>query len=155
MWFNSRMEARLNETPVNYVPATTRAALERFGACVSVDMKGRPIVLPAHELPGEVEWRVDMLNWYAQRLICHVVQLAPQARTALLAYARYALVQENGLHLTEAQAVVDAASQVLTRIGPQGVSGPVQGFAEVDATLQADWDALQRRYHRILATCRR
>ncbi len=145
----------MNEPLVNYVPATTRAVLTRFGAQLSVHVSGKDILLPGHELPGEVEWRLDLLNWYTQRLVCHAIQLAPQARIALLAYARYALVRENGLHVVEAQSVVEAAGRMLERIEYRGVSGPVQGFVEVDATLQADWDALQRRYHRILATCRR
>lgn len=155
MWFNSRMEEQLSETPVNYVPATTRAVLERFGARLSVRVGGQDVVVPGHELPGEVEWRLDLLTWYGQRLICHAVQLAPQARNAMLAYSRYALVQENGLHVTEAQAVVDASSQVLERIGNRGVSVPAQGFVGFDSALEHEWDMLQRRYSRILATCRR
>ncbi|MFV8669463.1 hypothetical protein ACNRC9_10655, partial [Ralstonia pseudosolanacearum] len=67
------------ETAVNYVPATTRAVLVRFGSQLSVQLGGKDVVLPAHELPGEVEWRVEMLNWYAMRLVCHTVQLATQA----------------------------------------------------------------------------
>lgn len=148
------MEERLNETPVNYVPATTRAVLERFGARLSVRVGGQDVLLPGHELPGEVEWRLDLLNWYTQRLVCHAAQLASQARTALLAYAHYALVQENGLHVVEAQSVVEAAGRMLEQIGHRRLSGPAQGFAGVDAALQAEWDALQRRYRRILATCR-
>lgn len=148
------MEEHLNETPVYYVPATTRAVLERFGAEVSVEMRGKHIVLPAHELPGEVEWRVDMLGWYAKRLAFHSVLLAPQARNAILAYARHALINESGLHPLEAKAVVDASSQALARLGFPGVSGSVHGFAGADSSLAQDWEALQRRFSRMLAMCR-
>ncbi|UGS91492.1 hypothetical protein KOL96_10270 [Ralstonia wenshanensis] len=144
----------MNEAAVNYVPATTRAVLARFGGELSVRLGGKDVVLPAHELPGEVEWRVEMLNWYVMRLVCNTVQLATQPRLAMLTYARYALVQESGLHSLEAQVVVDMAGRLLERAGFRGVSGPIQGFAGVEATLQGDWDKLQRRYHRILATCR-
>ncbi|AQV95661.1 hypothetical protein BJN34_17410 [Cupriavidus necator] len=139
---------------VNYVPATTRAVLKRFGGEISVQVGRQHVVVSAHEMPGEVEWRVDLLTWYAKRLVLHSVRLAPQARIALLAHARAVLESENGLHPLEAQAAVDSANRILERLGSPGVSGPPEAFIRMDACLANEWDALERRYRRILAAGR-
>ncbi|WP_128972470.1 hypothetical protein [Burkholderia pseudomallei] len=139
---------------VNYIPATTRAVLARFGGQISAQVGRRHVVVSAHEMPGEVEWRVDLLTWYAKRLVLHAVHLAPQARVALLAHARAVLESENGLHPSEAQAVVEMANRILERFGLPGVSGQPEGFLRVDEHLEKEWDALQRRYSHIVAACR-
>jgi len=114
----------------------------------------KDVVLSPHELPGEVEWRVDLLEWYAKRLVFNAVRLTPHARMATLAHARAALEHENRLHPLEAQAVVILASQVLERFGFPGLSGPPEAFLRLDENMDRDWDALQRRYSHILAACR-
>ncbi|WP_459190557.1 hypothetical protein [Ralstonia pseudosolanacearum] len=143
----------MNEV-VNYVPATTRAVLAEFGGALSVQLGRKPVVLSSHELPGEIEWRVDLLAWYVKRLVMNAVRLTPQARMATLAHARAALLQEVGLHSMEAKAVVTSARQVLERLGFPGMTGPPEGFLRVDEDLEAEWGALQRRYSHILAACR-
>ncbi|GAB3630348.1 hypothetical protein PTE30175_03580 [Pandoraea terrae] len=139
---------------MTYVPATTRAVLAELGGKVTVELGRKSVVLSAHELPGEVEWRVDLLTWYAKRLAVATVVLTPQARQAMLAHARTELVSEHALHPLEARLVVESARKVLERWGFPGAPLQPECQLRLEEEMLKEWAELQRRWRRVVAACR-
>ncbi|QOT76346.1 hypothetical protein [Cupriavidus basilensis] len=135
----------------SYVPATTRAALARFGVSVVASVDGTKISVSPYELPGEVEWRVDMLHWYITKVVLDLMWLPREELMAYLERTKQALVAESNLHQLEADLVVDAASSTLQRLDWSPTGAPEARARLVDH-VHSTWDALQERYVNIVSS---
>lgn len=140
----------LTDIYVSYIPATTRAVLIRSGVKITVQVGGRNIELPEHEMPGEVEWRRDLLQFFVTRLVCDALPCSPSVRESVFLQARQELVVEQGLHPLEFQFVLDLSRRMLARFENSMPKQGVRAFAEIDASLNQQWSALESRYRRIL-----
>lgn len=91
-------------------PASTRAVLARQGIETTFELgDGAVYRVGPEEMPGEIAWRADWLNWFSKVLTLLLAQKPPEKQ---LEHARLhfeLLVSEMGLHPKEALLVVETA----------------------------------------------
>lgn len=135
---------------VHYVPATTRAALTRIGAPVIVELEGEKIDLPAQVLPGEVEWRADLLRWLVRKCVSDYGETHIQQWDDLDETMELQLIVHTGLHPLEAQTVVREAQGLIGALTADEYASLTNGNPLFKEQVLAEWDGLKARYAQIL-----
>jgi hypothetical protein len=135
---------------VHYVPATTRAALSRIGAPVTVELEGEKIELPAQVLPGEIEWRADLLKWLVRKCVSDYVETHIQQWDDLDEKMELQLIVHTGLHPLEARTVVREAHALLGGLTDDDYESLTNSNALFKGHVLAEWDGLKSRYAQIL-----
>jgi hypothetical protein len=135
---------------VHYVPATTRAALTRIGAPVTVELEGEKIDLPAQVLPGEVEWRADLLQWLVRKCVSDYAETHIQQWDDLDEKMELQLIVHTGLHPLEARTVVQEAQALLNGLAADEYASLTNGSPLFKGQVLAEWEGLKARYAQIL-----
>lgn len=135
----------MRSASVTYAPATTRAVLARFGVSLEASVSKERIKLSPHELPGEVEWRVDLLHWYVQKLVFDLIWLPMEEQPAYLGRLQDVLVTDCQLHHLEAQLVAELADSSLKSLEGR-LRQNAQGQRRLLERMHTSWDVLQDRY---------
>ncbi|SPA03859.1 conserved hypothetical protein [Cupriavidus taiwanensis] len=118
---------------------------------MTATIDGERVKISPHELPGEVEWRVDLLRWYVTKVVIDLIWIPKAEIPTYLDVVVRALVAECGLHPVEAELVTDTAAPMLQRFDfPPNVS-PAQ-WQGLEDYLHETWDALQERYINIVSS---
>lgn len=136
--------------------ATIRATLARFGRPVVATVDGKRLYVSPYEMPGEVEWRVDLMHWHSHRIAFELLLLPSDAAAACLERMSSELVLESHLHHLEAGCVLDAARVLLSRLKPRVTSISMQVVSRLERRIEARWEKLTERYVAIvLASARK
>jgi hypothetical protein len=135
---------------VHYVPATIRAALTRIGAPVTIEIEGESIELPPQVLPGEVEWRADLLKWLVRKCVSDYIGTPVQQRDEFDGAIELQLIVHTGLHPLEARTVVQEAYALLGGLTADEYEDMTNGNPLFAGHVQVEWDGLKARYAKIL-----
>jgi len=118
---------------------------------VTATIDGERVKISPHELPGEVEWRVDLLHWYVTKLVIDLMWFPKAEIPTYLDVVARALVVDCELHPIEAKLVTDTAAPMLQRLDfPPSV--PPERWQGLEDHLHETWDALQERYVNIVSS---
>jgi hypothetical protein len=135
---------------VHYVPATIRAALTRIGAPVTIEIEGENIELPPQVLPGEVEWRADLLTWLVRKCVSDYIGTPVQQRDELGDTIELQLIVHTGLHPLEARTVLQEAYALLGGLTDDEYQDMTNGNPLLAGHVRVEWDGLKARYAKIL-----
>jgi hypothetical protein len=135
---------------LQYAPATTRNLMARVGAYVTVDVDGEKYRLSPHEMPGEIEWRIDFIRWLIFKTFLYVSPIPPRQRMGVLLRAEDQLIRSTNLHPFEARAVV--AGTLWSLVDWPEAEGWVldRGKPLVDACIQTEGEELMGRYRALV-----
>jgi hypothetical protein len=138
--------------PVNmqYAPATTRTMMARVGAYVSVDIDGEKYRLSPHEMPGEIEWRIDFIRWLVARTSCQLLALPAEGRIAALLEVEQELIRKTNLHPIEAQVVAEGALLTLEDIADESGWAWERRRLKLTANVKRDGENLLGRYRSLI-----
>jgi hypothetical protein len=147
---NSSGRGKLEIVHVHYVPATIRAALTRIGAPVTIELEGESIDLPAQVLPGEVEWRADLLKWLVRKCVSDYIATPVQQRDEFDNTIELQLIVHTGLHPLEARIVLQEAYALLGGLTADEYEAMTNGNPLFKGHVRTEWDGLKARYAKIL-----
>jgi hypothetical protein len=131
---------------LQYAPATTRTMMARVGAYVSVDIDGEKYRLSPHEMPGEIEWRIDFIRWLVARTSCQLLALPTEERIAALVGVEQDLIRKTNLHPIEAQVVAEGALLTLDDIAEEDGWAWERKKVRLTADVKREGETLLRRY---------
>ncbi|MDH6149554.1 MULTISPECIES: hypothetical protein [Paraburkholderia] len=140
----------MEPTHLTHIPASTRATLSHLGIPVTAFIDGRAISVPPHELPGEVEWRVDLLRWLVRKVFFHLASLRRDERVPALLAIEKRLVAKSGLHVVEAEAVAESALLSIKDASDEDASAIMNAIKLHEAHLESEWTMLEQRYNKII-----
>lgn len=106
----------------NFAPASTRAAIERLPLLDRDSLLAGHPRLPPYEVPGESDWHVDLLCWYAVETAGRGFLLPAAERTAYFADERRTNASLKRLSAIEIESVLALAAQSLHTIGDAAVN---------------------------------
>lgn len=104
----------------SFAPASTRAAIGRLPLTDRALLAGHPC-LPSYEVPGEVDWHVDLLCWYAAETAGRGFLLPATERIAYFDHERRTNSSLRQLSAIEIESVLALAAQSLRNIGDAAV----------------------------------
>lgn len=135
---------------LNYAPATTRTMMARVGAFITVDVEGENYRLSPHEMPGEIEWRIDFIRWLIAKTFHYLASLAREDRVKNLLRIEDELIRRTNLHPIEAQAVAEGALISIDDIDDSDISALESGRPLFDAQVKSEGEVLMNRYRSIV-----
>ena len=135
---------------VNYIPATTRATMARLGLSPTVEVAGDAYELPPHDMPGELQWRVDLLKWLVRKIFHYLASLPKDQWIQKLLVVERELMTKTGLHILEAQAVAEGALASIQDLSVSEVDDLARIAVFMDARSKSDGEALTKRYEKIV-----
>jgi hypothetical protein len=144
------MECWMEPVFLSYAPATTRTMMARVGAYITVDIDGEKYRLSPHEMPGEIEWRIDFIRWLIEKIFHYLATLARKDRVRNLLRIEDELIRRTNLHPIEARAVVEGALISIDDIGDSDISALESGKQLFDAQVKTKGDALMHRYRSLV-----
>ncbi|MGF6610598.1 hypothetical protein OKW45_005520 [Paraburkholderia sp. WSM4175] len=135
---------------LSYAPATTRTMMARVGAFITVDVDGERYRLSPHEMPGEIEWRIDFIRWLIARTFHHLATLPPDERIKSLLCVEDELIRKTNLHPIEARAVAEGALISIDDVDDSEISALESGKPLFEAHVKSEGDALMGRYRSLV-----
>ena len=137
---------------LHYAPATTRTMMARVGAYITVDVEGERYRLSPHEMPGEVEWRIDFIRWLILRTFHQVSGLPAAKRVQTLVSLEVDLMRKTNLHPYEAEAVVRGALHTLDEYTPDEIAEMRLKRPIYDSKVESEGTVLIARYLDLVRT---
>lgn len=131
---------------LHYAPATTRTMMARVGAYITVDVEGERYRLSPHEMPGEVEWRIDFIRWLILRTFHQVSGLPAAKRVQTLVSLEVDLMRKTNLHPYEAEAVVRGALHTLDEYTADEIADMSSKRSFYDSKVESEGAVLIARY---------
>jgi hypothetical protein len=131
---------------LEYAPATTRTMMSRVDAYVTVDIDGERYRLSPHEMPGEIEWRIDFIRWLILRTVYEVSVLPPKKRMEALVRVESELMRKTKLHPIEAEAVIGGALHSLDDYSEGEIAEMRAKRSLFDSQVEAQGAVLIARY---------
>lgn len=111
-------------------PASTRAVLARLGIESTCDLgDGEAYRVGPEQMPGEIKWRAEWLEWSCNMLTLKLLEEPPEKRLDWVRTHYQLLVSETGLHPTEALAVVERGLAGAKAASTQPKDGPPDHLA--------------------------
>jgi hypothetical protein len=135
---------------LKHIPASTRAALSHLGIPVTALIDGQTITVSPQELPGETEWRVDLMRWLVRKVFFHLASLSRDERIQALLAIEKRLVATSGLHVVEAEAVAESALVSIKDVSDEDASAVMKAIKLHEAHLEVEWTLLEQRYKKII-----
>jgi hypothetical protein len=133
-----------------HIPASTRATLSHLGIPVTTLIDGQAITVPPQELPGETEWRVDLLKWLVRKVFFHLASLSREERIQALLAIEKRLATKSGLHVVEAEAVAESALLSIKDVSDEDARAVMKAIKLHEAHLEVEWTLLEQRYKKII-----
>lgn len=121
-----------------------------MGAPFRTKIDGQIVQLPATEMAGEMEWRIDVLRWLVRRVFFHLVSLQPAARETRLQTVEWELVVDFNLHALEAQGVIEGATHSIQSLSDEEVARLNKARRLFESQLTDEWKDLAKRYWSIV-----
>lgn len=135
---------------LRYVPATTRAVMARAGAPARMQVGERLYELPPEEMPGEVEWRLELLRWLGRKVFHYLASVAPNDRIQSLLRVEHDLIRRTWLHTIEAHAVAEGALATVSDLTDQELAAIARGSVYFDALTKREGERLLKRLERLV-----
>lgn len=111
-------------------PASTRAVLARLGIKSTCDLgDGEAYRVGPEQMPGEIKWRAEWLDWFSKMLTLQLLEKSPEKRLESVRTHYQLLVTETGLHPTEALAVVERGLAGAKAASTRPKDGPAELLA--------------------------
>ncbi|NTX20252.1 MULTISPECIES: hypothetical protein [Burkholderia cepacia complex] len=136
---------KLGLSYLEYIPATTRAMLSRLGAAVTFDVDGQLYWMPSREMPDEVQWRVDYLQWMVRRVVHYLARRPRDDWVNTLLEVEAEAVRKHLLLNAESEVFSESVLQSLQDLTPSGIQRLVDNAANHDAELKSAGEALNGR----------
>jgi hypothetical protein len=130
----------LEPVRVKYIPATTRATMARLGLPATVEVAGDAYELPPHDMPGELQWRVDLLKWLVRKIFHYLGSLPKDQWIQKLLVVERELMTKTGLHIIEAQAVAESALGSIHDLSASEIEGLKRAAVYLDARSKVEGD---------------
>lgn len=131
---------------LSYAPATTRTMMSRVGAFITLDIDGEKYRLSPHEMPGEIEWRIDFIRWLIAKIFHHLATLPREERIQTLLRIEDELIRRTNLHPIEARGVAEGALISIDEVDDSGLSALASGRPLFEAHVKNEGDVLMTRY---------
>lgn len=148
---NRILEVHMDAVQLRYIPATTRAVMSRAGATPTMEVAGRLYELTPQEMPGEVEWRIELLRWLGRKVFFYLASVAPEDRIQKLLGVEHDLIRRTWLHAIEAHAVAEGALDSINNLTDQEVAALAQGRVYFEALTKREGERLVKRFERMVA----
>src|ERR1700674_1426273 len=132
------MESWMESVNLQYAPATTRTMMARVGAFITVDVDGEKYRLSPHEMPGEIEWRIDFIRWLIARTFHYLSTLPREDRIKKLVDIENELIRRTNLHPIEAQAVAEGALLSVDDVTDEDISALESGKPLFEAHVKSE-----------------
>ncbi|MEX3992720.1 hypothetical protein AB4Y35_18340 [Paraburkholderia sp. EG286A] len=136
---------------LRYVPATVRAVMSRAGAPATMEVAGRSYELTPEEMPGEVEWRLELLRWLGRKVFFYLASVAPDDRIQKLLRVEHDLIRRTWLHAIEAHAVAEGALVSISDLTDQELAALERCSVYFDALTKREGERLIKRFERMVA----
>jgi hypothetical protein len=120
--------------------------MARVGAYITVDIDGEKYRLSPHEMPGEIEWRIDFIRWLIARTFHYLATLPPDDRIKNLLRVEDQLIRRTNLHPIEAQAVAEGALLSIDDVAAEDIPALESGNPFFAAHVKSEGDVLMGRY---------
>ncbi|QCP48255.1 hypothetical protein FAZ95_03025 [Trinickia violacea] len=117
-----------------------------MGAYITVDIDGEKYRLSPHEMPGEIEWRIDLIRWLIARTFHRLSTLPSDGRIKALVQIEDELIRKTNLHPIEARAVAEGALLTLDDVDAEDMPALKAGTPLFDAHVKSEGDILMGRY---------
>jgi hypothetical protein len=140
----------LEPVRVKYIPATTRATMARLGLPATVEVAGDAYELPPHDMPGELQWRVDLLKWLVRKIFHYLGSLPKDQWIQKLLVVERELMTKTGLHIIEAQAVAESALGSIHDLSASEIEGLKRAAVYLDARSKVEGEAMTKIYEKIV-----
>ncbi|MEM5366428.1 hypothetical protein V4C53_10325 [Paraburkholderia azotifigens] len=124
--------------------------LARLGQPVALEVEQQCFALSLHEMPGEVDWRIEFLQWLTRKVVFYLTTLPETDVIQSLLRVERELILETGLHSLEAQAVTEAALVEFQNLGEKERKELVEDQARFQQYSMKEWTALTERYAQIV-----
>ncbi|MFC5431078.1 hypothetical protein ACFPTO_20065 [Paraburkholderia denitrificans] len=121
-----------------------------MGAYISVDIDGEQFRLSPHEMPGEIEWRIDFIHWLVARTACQLLAQPRDERIAALVALERDLIRKTNLHPIEAQVVAEGALLTLGDIDEEKTWLAKPDELQLDVDVKREGDVLLSRYRSLI-----
>ncbi|PRX33454.1 hypothetical protein B0G75_103682 [Paraburkholderia sp. BL18I3N2] len=121
-----------------------------LGSPLVANIAGETVALPPHEMPGEIEWWVEVLKWHVRKTFYFLASVPPSERIEKLLQVEQSLVSKSQFHTLEAQAVAEAALVSIQDVSDEDVANLTKARKLIDDQLATEWSALVSRYTKII-----
>ncbi|MGY6122166.1 hypothetical protein ACW9YQ_17685 (plasmid) [Paraburkholderia strydomiana] len=140
----------MKTVPLNYIAPSTRATMSLLGVPLVANIAGETVTLPPHEMPGEIEWRVEVLKWHVRKTFYFLASLPSSERIQKLLQVEQSLITKSHFHTLEAQAVAEAALVSIQDVSDEDAANLKKARKLIDGRLATEWSALVSRYTKII-----
>ncbi|WP_175772473.1 hypothetical protein [Paraburkholderia phenazinium] len=120
--------------------------MARVGAYVTVEVDGEQYRLSPHEMPGEIEWRIDFIRWLISRALHQVSALPRTQRMKALIKIEDELIHRTNLHPIEARAVIGGTLWALQDLPEDEMWALERAKPLFEARVRSEGEALMSRY---------